>query len=83
MTLNVHMVNIKFIVADLIYMFIVDRFFILSCLESQLFVLNSYILIFIFPYFQTISYGDTSKLELECLTRLKACYLKYFLFEFI
>jgi hypothetical protein len=46
-----NIVNTKIVVADLIYIFVIDKFFIWSCLVSQMFALNSHILRFNFLNF--------------------------------
>jgi hypothetical protein len=43
MTLNIHMLNTRVVVAALIYNFVVDKFFICSYLDFEVFVLNSHI----------------------------------------
>jgi len=60
MTLYAHIVNAKVAVADLICMFVVDKFLIWSVLMSQILVLNSHILRFNFWIFQTIFDEDMS-----------------------
>ena len=58
--LNVHIVNTKVLVADLIYILSVDKFFVWSRLVSQRFVLNSHHFRFNLLNFQIISDGETS-----------------------
>ena len=48
------MINTKFVVVDAIYNFVIDKFFIWSHLEFQMFILSSHFEIQIFDIFQTI-----------------------------
>jgi hypothetical protein len=52
MTMNVYIINTKVVVASLIYMFSVDKFFILSILVSQLFIKLTYFEMYFFELFK-------------------------------
>jgi hypothetical protein len=78
MIMNVHMVNAKVVVENLIYKFFVDIFLIWSCLESQIFILNLHILIFHFLKILKQSRMKTHPLsKLQSLTRPKTLQLNF------
>jgi len=68
-------------VVDPIYKFVVDKFFIWSYLEPQIFALSSHVLRFEFLNFQTISDGDTIYTKVVVLDELQNFVAKTFLIK--